>query len=203
MERFPDPAPTTTTISEKASQRLAPQSILPETVSAMIERALKPALTRIAPSGARRILTKAMLGRLRTRWREAYGTRLKRQLENASLYVRDLGDEQAERFGRGLNYLFNDWVERFGPVKDCEVRTRKRTVKEMKRDARRRYEHDMGAAYALEFLSYHIEASYLPGDDAAFVYDLTSYYISQAGDAARKMASESPRDESETGSSGF
>ena len=52
---------------------------------------------------------------------------LKRQFENAFLYIRELGDEQAERFGRGLNYLFNDWVERFGPVKDCEVRIGKHT----------------------------------------------------------------------------
>jgi hypothetical protein len=126
----------------------------------------------------------AMLGPLRTRWGRARGARLKRQLDNASLYVRDLGDEQAERFGRGLNTLFHDWVERFGPVKDCEIRIRKHTVKEMRKDARRRYEHDIGAAYALEFLSYHIEASYLPGEDAAFVYDLTCHYISQAGDAA-------------------
>ncbi len=43
--------------------------------------------------------------------------------------------------------------------------------------------------FCAEFLSYHVEASYLPGEDATFVYDLTSYYISQAGDAARKMAS--------------
>ena len=43
--------------------------------------------------------------------------------------------------------------------------------------------------FCAEFLSYHVEASYLPGEDATFVYDLTSHYISQAGDAARKMAS--------------
>jgi hypothetical protein len=129
-------------------------------------------------------------------------TQLKRQFENASLYVRDLGEEQAERFGRGLNYLFNDWVERFGPVKDCEVRIRKRTVREMRSDARRCYEHDIGAAYALEFLSYNVEASYLPGEDAAFVYDLTSDYISQAGDAVRRLAGE-PWDEGEPGSSAF
>ena len=43
--------------------------------------------------------------------------------------------------------------------------------------------------FCAEFLSYHVEASYLPGEDATFVDDLTSYYISQAGDAARKMAS--------------
>ena len=125
-----------------------------------------------------------MLQRLITRWREARGTRLRRQFENASLYIRDLGEEQTERFGRGVNYLFNDWEERFGPVKDCEIRIREHTVREMRRDARRRYEHDIGAAYALEFLSYHIEASYLPGRDAAFVYDLTSYYISEAGGPA-------------------
>ncbi len=127
-----------------------------------------------------------MFGRLIAHMREARGTDLKRQFENASLHLRDLGDEQAERFGRGLNHLFNDWVDRFGPVKDCEVPIRKRAVKEMRTDARRRYEHDMGAAYAIEFLSYHIEASYLPGEDAAFVYDMTSYYISQNADAARK-----------------
>ncbi|MFZ0604900.1 MAG: hypothetical protein WAN05_26690 [Roseiarcus sp.] len=145
---------------------------------------------------ARRILVKAMLGQLRTRLQEARGAKLKRRLENASRYVDDLGDEQAERFGRGLNHLFNDWVERFGPVKRCAVRIRKHTVNEMRRDARRRYEHDIGAAYALEFLSYHVEASYLPGEDAAFVYDLTSYYISQAGNAAQRMAGE-------PGSNGF
>jgi hypothetical protein len=143
-----------------------------------------------------------MLESLITRWREARGTRLRRQFENASLYVRDLGEEQTERFGRGLNYLFNDWVERFGPVRDCEVSIREHTVKEMRRDARRRYEHDMGAAYALEFLSYHIEASYLPGRDAAFVYDLTSYYISGAGDGAPRMPGEPPGHEGEPGSNG-
>jgi hypothetical protein len=144
-----------------------------------------------------------MLGRLITGWREARGTRLNRQFENASLYVRDLGEEQAERFGRGLNYLFNDWVARFGPVKDCQVRIRKHTVKEMRRDARRRYEDDIGAAYALEFLSYHIEASYLPGRDAAFVYDLTSYYISEAGDAGWRVKGEPRRDRDKPGPSGF
>ena len=144
-----------------------------------------------------------MLRRLRTRWGQARGAQLKRRLENASLYVRDLGDEQAERFGRGLNYLFNDWVERFGPVKDSEVRIRKHTVKEMRKDARRRYEDDIAASFALEFLSYHVEASYLPGDDAAFVYDLTSHYISEGGDAARRMAREPQPDEVKPGSDGF
>jgi hypothetical protein len=114
----------------------------------------------------------------------------KRQFENASLYIRNLGNEQAERFGRGSSYLFNDWVERFGPLKDCQARIRRQTIKKMRSDARRRYEHDIGAAYALEFLSYHIEASYLPGEDAASVYDLTTDYISQAGDAARKDGGE-------------
>jgi hypothetical protein len=37
----------------------------------------------------------------------------------------------------------------------------------MRGDARLRYEDDIGAAYAHEFLSYHVEASYLRGEDAA------------------------------------
>lgn len=143
-----------------------------------------------------------MLRHLITRLQEARGTKLKRQFENASLHLRDLGEQRAKRFGRGLNYLFNDWVERFGPVKDCEVRIRQQSIRKMRSDARRRYEHDIGAAYALEVLSYHIEASYLPGEDAAFVYDLTAHYISRAGDAARRMAGE-PEKESESGSRGL
>jgi hypothetical protein len=131
-----------------------------------------------------------MFGNLRTRWGQARAAQLRRQFENARRWVDDLGAEQAERFGRGLNYLFNDWVKRFGPVKDCDARTTKSSVRKMKKDARRRYEHDIGASYALEFLSYHIEASCLPGEDAAFVYDLTSQYIfewrdASADDAAR------------------
>jgi hypothetical protein len=126
-----------------------------------------------------------MFGNLKAGWRQARGAKLRRRFENAARWADDLGDEQAERFGRGLNYLFNDWVRRFGPVKDCDVRTRKFAVTQMKKDARRRYEHDIGASYALEFLSYHIEASCLPGEDAAFVYSLTSRYISEWGDGPR------------------
>jgi hypothetical protein len=110
-----------------------------------------------------------------------------------------LGNEQAERFGRGLNHLFNDRIERFGLVKDCEGRIRKHTANEMLSDARRRCEHDIAAAYAIESLSYHIEASYLPGKDAAFVYDVTSYYISQNGDAARATTVEPGDDKPRSG----
>ena len=59
----------------------------------------------------------------------------------------------------------------------------------------------MGAAYALEFLSYHIEASYLRGEDAAFVYDLTAHYISQA--AMRLAGWRANRRMKRPGSSGF
>ncbi len=126
-----------------------------------------------------------MFENLKARWQEARGTRLKRQFENAVRWADDLGEDQAERFGHGLNFLFNDWVRRFGPVKDCDVRTRKFSVKEMKSDARRRYERDIGASYALEFLAFHIEASYLPGEDAASVYNLTSQYVFKWGGAER------------------
>ena len=53
----------------------------------------------------------AMFGNLKARWRQARGAQLKRQFENATRWADDLGDEQAERFGRGLNHLFNDWVK--------------------------------------------------------------------------------------------
>ena len=67
-----------------------------------------------------------MLRHLITRLQQALGLLVP---ENASLYIRDLGNEQAERFGGGLTYLFNDGTERFGPVKDCEVHIRQKTIK--------------------------------------------------------------------------
>jgi hypothetical protein len=76
-----------------------------------------------------------------------------------------------------------DWVRRFGPVKECDMRTRKFSVQQMRNDARRCYERDIGASYALEFLSYHVEASYLSGEDATFVYKMTLQYISEWGQA--------------------
>ena len=124
-----------------------------------------------------------MFETLTARLGQARGAQLKRKFENATLWVNDLGGEQAERFGRGLNYLFMDWVRRFGPVKESDARTRKFAVRQMRNDARRRYERDIGASYALEFLSYHIEASHLPGEDAAFVYNATLQYISEWGAA--------------------
>jgi hypothetical protein len=150
------------------------------------------------PGGLRSF--KAMLRHLITRLHHARGTQLKRRYENSLTSAISEGSKPIASARAQL--LFNDWVERFGPVKDCEVRVRQHTVKEMRGDARRRYEHDIGAAYAFEFLSHHVEASYLRGEDAAFVYDLTSYYISQAGDAARGMAGKPP-DESEPSSGGL
>jgi hypothetical protein len=78
--------------------------------------------------------------------------------ENASLYIRDLGNEQAERFGGRLTYLFNDGTERLGTGEGLRSSHPAKDDQKMRSDARRRYERDMGAAYALEFLSYHIEA---------------------------------------------
>ena len=47
-------------------------------------------------------------------------------------------------------------------------------------------------------------ASYLPGEDAAFVYDLTSYYIFEAGDAAPKgEGRRSRQDKGEAGPNAF
>jgi len=55
----------------------------------------------------------------------------------------------------------------------------------MRAEARLRYASDIGASYALEFLSYHVEASYLPGEDARFVYNRTSQYICEWDQAPR------------------
>jgi hypothetical protein len=108
-------------------------------------------------------------------------------MKNASLYFCDLRGEQPERFGRGLNYRLNDGSNNLGR-KDCELRVRQRETRGVA------VRITLGVAYALEFLSYHVEnfsritSNVLFADeDAAFVSDLTSYYISQAGDAARGM----------------
>jgi len=102
---------------------------------------------------------KPMLRHLMTRWGQARGTAQTAIRECVPLHPRT-----RRRASRTLRPGAQLPVQRLGPVKDCEVRIGKHTVKEMRRDAQRRYEHDIGAAHALEFLSYHVEASYLPGE---------------------------------------
>jgi hypothetical protein len=122
-----------------------------------------------------------MFGNLKARWRQARGAQLKRQFENATRSLR--------RAGRALRPRAESSVQRLGEkirsgqgLRCADPKVRRQANEA---DARRRYEHDIGASYALEFLSYHIEASYLPGEDATFVYDLTSRTISEWGDAPR------------------
>jgi hypothetical protein len=69
------------------------------------------------PDSRRLAIVQGHASTLITRLHHARGTQLKRRYENASLYFRDLRGEQAERFGRGLNYLFNDWSNDSGRLR--------------------------------------------------------------------------------------
>jgi hypothetical protein len=78
--------------------------------------------------------------------------------------------------------------------KQWPVGVRQHTVKEMKGDARRRYEDDIGAVYALEFLSYHLEAR-----RRCVCVGSNVLLYSRPGDAARGLAGKPP-DESKPSS---
>jgi hypothetical protein len=123
----------------------------------------------------------------RIRWREARAAKLKEEFVDASRRISAFSEETAERFGRALDHAFNHWVKNHGPVKECPEEFRKSAAKELKSMAKQRYSSDIGVSYAFAFFSFHIEASYLPGEDASFVYELTGQSISTVSELARKI----------------
>jgi hypothetical protein len=127
-----------------------------------------------------------MLGNIRTLWQETRATRLKEEFLDMMRRTNAFTEETAEHFGKTIDYAFKHWIANHGPVKECPIEFRKSAAKELKAQAKQRYSTDLGASYGLTLFAAHIEASYLPGDDASFVYDLTTHAIS----VAQKIASE-------------
>jgi hypothetical protein len=60
-----------------------------------------------------------------------------------------LSEIQAERCGRAILYLSNDWVLKFGPLEGSSVSTRKLVVGKLRNMAKQRYNTDIGAALAV------------------------------------------------------
>jgi hypothetical protein len=50
------------------------------------------------------------------------------------------------------------------------------------------YGHDIGVSYAWAFLSFHLESSFLPGEDAEFVYQTTGLYMKEANERVQRMS---------------
>lgn len=124
-----------------------------------------------------------------TLWREARGTRLKAELLDAIGRLSTLREADAERFGRGLSGAYNIWLEKNGPVKGCSESFRKQMAREFVNFAKERYGHDIGLSYAWILFSFHVESSFLPGEDAAFVHSLTKKYIITANEMTKNIGS--------------
>jgi hypothetical protein len=129
-----------------------------------------------------------MFENIRTLWKEARASRLKEEYLDASRRTNSFTEENAERFSKTLDYAFRYWITNHGPVQDCAIEFRRSAVKELKSQAKQHFTSDIGRACGLAIFSFHIEASYLPGEDASFVYDLTALKISEASQLVQKLA---------------
>jgi hypothetical protein len=119
-----------------------------------------------------------MFKNIRTRWQEARGAHLKEEFLDVSRRMNGFTEEHAKHFGLALDSAFRFWIKNHGLVKDTAIKFRKSSAKELRTQATGRYDKDIGASYALAVFSFHVESSYLPGEDANFVYDKTTYTIS-------------------------
>lgn len=130
-----------------------------------------------------------MFENMRTAWQEARAARLKEEVLDASRRMNSFTEENAEHFGKALDYAFRHWIANHGPVTECTVEFRKSAAQELRSQAKRRYTSDIGASYGLAVLSFHVEASFLPGENASFIYNLTQMYISKASELVQKNKS--------------
>jgi hypothetical protein len=128
-----------------------------------------------------------MLENIRTRWQKARAASLREEFLDASRRMNSFTEENAEHFARTLDYAFRYWITEHGPVKECSIEFRRSAVKELQSQAKQRYNSDIGAGYGLAVFSFHVEASFLPGEDGSFVYDLTTLAISKASELVQKF----------------
>ncbi len=135
-----------------------------------------------------------MFENIARRWHEARGSQLKKELMDSVQQLNCLREPDAERFGRGLSQSYNYWVETNGPVKHSPENLRKYMANEAISRAKNCYDHDIGVSYAWAFLSFHLESSFLPGEDAEFVYETTGTYIAGADEICKQTANPSISD---------
>jgi hypothetical protein len=128
-----------------------------------------------------------MFENMRMRWHEARAARLKEEYLDASRRTNGFTEENSEHFFKTLDYASRYWVAHHGPVKECSIEFRKSAAKELKARAKRHLTSNIGNAYGLAVFSFHVEASFLPGEDASFVYDLTALTISKASGLVQKV----------------
>jgi len=135
-----------------------------------------------------------MFENLAKRWQETRGTGLKAEFVDSVRRLNSLTKVDAERFGQGLSQSYRLWIEKNGPVKQSPESLRKPMTKEFILQARKCFRYDIGVSYALAFISFHLESSYLPGNDAAFVYETTGSYIAGAHELCKVMGKSSMLD---------
>ncbi len=128
-----------------------------------------------------------MFENIAKQWREARGTRLKEELKDSVQRLNKLRGADAQRFGLALSGAYNQWLEKNGPVKESPESFRKQMAKELMVLAKERYGHDIGSSYAWAFLSFHVESSFLPGEDATFVHETTAKCVSEAHELVQKI----------------
>jgi hypothetical protein len=128
-----------------------------------------------------------MFENIQRRWQEARAARLKEEILDASRRMNSFTEENSEHFAKTLDYASRHWVTNHGPVTECALEFRKSAVKELQSQAKAHYTSDIGRSYGLAVFSFHVEASFLPGEDARFVYDLTAHTISKASEFVQKM----------------
>lgn len=102
--------------------------------------------------------------------------------------MNSFSEENSEHFAKTLDYAFRHWVTNHGPVNECAIEFRRSAVKELKSQAKQHYTNDIGRSYGLAVFSFHVEASFLLGEDASFVYDLTAHTISKASELVAHKA---------------
>jgi hypothetical protein len=121
-----------------------------------------------------------MFESVRMLWREARGRVLWQEYVNLTQHMAALPELQAAQCGVAYASLANQWVRQFGPVKESKVSTRKNAIKEFKDTAKQRYDTDRGVSFGYALFSMHLEASYLPGEEAKRTYALSSKAIEMA-----------------------
>ena len=121
-----------------------------------------------------------MFKSIKQSWDIARAQILRTEFDDSVVKLTSAGEEVNARALVTMAAAQEQLLRECGALDDLSRKIRKGVKGMLLTKAKEAYDLDMGRGYGLALLSMHYESSYLPGDDANYVFDLTSQYVALA-----------------------
>lgn len=123
---------------------------------------------------------RSMFKKIRSRWREARGDVLRKEVEDSICRLRAAAADVNARCAETFAIAYQQIIKEYGPLSNVSNDAKRAISKVLLQTAKTSFDLNMGRGYGLALLSAHLEAQTLPGEDAKFVLHVTQNMLDAA-----------------------